>query len=118
MHLRVTCSAQCDEVLLGIVSGLTSMLFMVNLKIRPCTASLASARLVDTIACTIRDQAADADVLVDTRWLSRGRDSRSSMFLDAAWWMREMPRLCGFWKCVGFAIWRRARCTAAATVGD
>ena len=41
MHLRVTGRAERDKVLLGIVSGLASVLFMVDLKVRPCTAPLA-----------------------------------------------------------------------------
>jgi hypothetical protein len=33
MHLRVTCGTERDQVLLGIVSGLASVLFMVDLKV-------------------------------------------------------------------------------------
>jgi hypothetical protein len=42
MHLRVTCGTERDEVLLGIVSGLAAVLFMVDLKVQPRAASLAS----------------------------------------------------------------------------
>ncbi len=42
MHFLVTCCAERDQVLLGIVPGLASMLFMVDLKVRPCAACLAS----------------------------------------------------------------------------
>jgi hypothetical protein len=42
MHLRVTCGTERDQVLLGIVSGLASVLFMVHLKAHPCAACLAS----------------------------------------------------------------------------
>lgn len=38
MHSRVTCGAERDQVLLGIVSRLASLLFMVDLKVRPCAA--------------------------------------------------------------------------------
>jgi hypothetical protein len=38
MHSRVTCGAERDQVLLGIVSGLALVLFMVALKVRPCAA--------------------------------------------------------------------------------
>ena len=42
MHLCVAFGTERDQVLLGIVSGLASVLFMVDLKVRPCPASLAS----------------------------------------------------------------------------
>ena len=42
MHIRVTCGTERDQILLGIVSGLASMLFMVDLKGHPCAAFLAS----------------------------------------------------------------------------
>jgi hypothetical protein len=42
MHFRVTCGAERDQVLLGIVSGLASVLFMVDLKVHPGAATLAS----------------------------------------------------------------------------
>ena len=69
MHLRVTCGTERNQVLLGIVSGLASMLFMVDLKVQLSRRKLGissrpSARLVDRVACTIQDPAADADVLV------------------------------------------------------
>ena len=42
MLLRVTGGSERDKVLLGIVSGLASMLFMVDLKIHSRAACLAS----------------------------------------------------------------------------
>ena len=42
MHIRVTCGTERDQILLGIVSGLASMLFMVDFKVQPRAASLAS----------------------------------------------------------------------------
>jgi hypothetical protein len=38
MHPRMTGGTERDQVLLGIVSGLASMLFMVDLKVCPCAA--------------------------------------------------------------------------------
>jgi hypothetical protein len=40
MHFRVTCGTERDQVLLGIVSGLASVLFMVDLKVQPSAAYL------------------------------------------------------------------------------
>ena|SRR6266404_9640535 len=42
MQLRMTCGTEGNQVQLGIVSGLASVLFMMDLKIHPCAASLAS----------------------------------------------------------------------------
>jgi hypothetical protein len=42
MRFRVTCGAERDQVLVGIVSGLASMLLMVDLKVHPCATCLAS----------------------------------------------------------------------------
>ena len=42
MHFRVTCGTERNQVLLGIVSGLASVLFMVDLKVHPRAARLAS----------------------------------------------------------------------------
>jgi hypothetical protein len=42
MHLRVTCGTERNQVVLGIVSGLASVLCVVNLKVQLRAASLAS----------------------------------------------------------------------------
>ena len=42
MDLRVTCGTERDEVLFGIVSGLASVSFVMDLKVQPRAASLAS----------------------------------------------------------------------------
>ena len=42
MHLRVTYRTERDQVLLGIVSGLASVLCMVDLEVHSCAATLAS----------------------------------------------------------------------------
>ena len=42
MLVRVTCGTERNQILLGIVSGLTAVLSMVDFKVQPCAASLAS----------------------------------------------------------------------------
>jgi len=42
MRIRVTRGTKRDQIVLGIVSGLASVLFMVDLKVQPRAACLAS----------------------------------------------------------------------------
>ena len=42
MHIRVTWGTERNQILLGIVSGLTAVLYMVEFKVQPRAASLAS----------------------------------------------------------------------------
>ena len=69
MHFRVTCGTERDQVLLGIVSGLASVLFMVDLKVHPCAARLASPAvplqdLSTELLVRFRIQPQSLDVLV------------------------------------------------------
>jgi hypothetical protein len=65
----VTGGTQSDQVMLGIVSALAAVSFVMNLKIRLRAACLASRRtprqdLATEFACMIQDPAADAGVSV------------------------------------------------------
>src|SRR6266436_7777088 len=76
MHRSVTCGTESDQVLLGIVSGLASVLLVVNFKVQPRAASLASPAVLLQDLLTQLLVRSRIEPQTRTFWLNRAHEAR------------------------------------------